>query len=318
MPDPLASGGGVHFGCDGADSATLLSDEPQLLAVNLVRSNGFSAHKGHYLVEMLPQPNLLFAEEHLVASGRQVLPMVGSADLELGNLLGVAHAFLMRTPIDIFQRTDSIPAFSSSTDVSGVEAVSEPPLTATEATASLSPALLERLTPELRVSFLRVGGCLPTNLRHMAFDLHGPEWFPVAIEQLGDVLCDFSDVFFQIQTRFWLLLFDAFRDFGTGGQRTCHLPAPSHQPDLGHKGRRHSQSLPRCRSDPTFGFAALEPSGSRPKEDLAVFGSLLSTRSSTTSAESASCPSGVWTRSWTLWAKDGCFVASASCRCFIR
>lgn len=38
-----------------------LSDEPQLLPVNLVRSNGFSALSGQYLVDMLPQLHLLFS-----------------------------------------------------------------------------------------------------------------------------------------------------------------------------------------------------------------------------------------------------------------
>ena len=74
VPDPLASGGGFHSRYDGADCATL-SDEPHLLAVNLVRSNGLEALTGHclkaltghYVVEMLPQPDLLLAEEHFAA-----------------------------------------------------------------------------------------------------------------------------------------------------------------------------------------------------------------------------------------------------------
>ena len=65
-----------------------------------------------------------------------------------------------------------------------------------------SPALLERLTPEQRVSFLRIWDRLPTHLRDIAFDLHNPEWTSVAIVRLGDVLCEFSDVFFQIQNGF--------------------------------------------------------------------------------------------------------------------
>ena len=36
----------------------------------------------------------------------------------------------------------------------------------------------------------------------MAFDLHDPGWTPPAIEQLGDVLCEFPDVFFTSKTDF--------------------------------------------------------------------------------------------------------------------
>ena len=70
------------------------------------------------------------------------------------------------------------------------------------APASPSPALLERLTPEQRASFLRVWERLPSHLRAVAFDLHSPGWTPLAIEQLGDVLCDFADVSSKSKTDF--------------------------------------------------------------------------------------------------------------------
>ena len=73
----------------------------------MVRSNGSPALTVRYTVEMLPQSDLPFAEKHFVASMRQVLPIVGAADLELGDLLGVARVPLMRAPVDVFQRTDS-------------------------------------------------------------------------------------------------------------------------------------------------------------------------------------------------------------------
>ena len=44
--DPVAWGGGSHLRYDG-DVGITLSDEPQLLAVNLVRSNGSWALNGH-------------------------------------------------------------------------------------------------------------------------------------------------------------------------------------------------------------------------------------------------------------------------------
>ena len=65
-----------------------------------------------------------------------------------------------------------------------------------------SPALLERLTPEQRVSFLCIWDSLPTHLRDIFFDSHSPDWTSVAIVQLGDVLGEFSGVFFQIQNGF--------------------------------------------------------------------------------------------------------------------
>ena len=49
----VPSGGGFHRRHDGAVGVTL-SDETQLLAVNLVRSNGYKAFTGHYLMDMIP------------------------------------------------------------------------------------------------------------------------------------------------------------------------------------------------------------------------------------------------------------------------
>ena len=66
--DPVGSGGGFHL-CYGGAVGVTLSDEPQLLAANLVRSNGSQALTGHYLVDMPPQSDLLSVEEHFVASG---------------------------------------------------------------------------------------------------------------------------------------------------------------------------------------------------------------------------------------------------------
>ena len=99
--------------------------------------------------------------------------MVAATDLEPDDLLGVAHAPLMRAAI-VFQSKNSAPALSPSTNVPVVAAVSEPSLTAAAAKASPSPALLERLTLYQRVSFLRVWDRLPRHLREIAFDLHSP------------------------------------------------------------------------------------------------------------------------------------------------
>ena len=94
--DPTATDGGFHLLYDGTVGVTL-SNEPQLLEVNLVRNNGSPALTGPYLVDMLSQPGILSVPEHFVASGRQVLPLTGFADLEAGDLVGVAHAPLLRS-----------------------------------------------------------------------------------------------------------------------------------------------------------------------------------------------------------------------------
>ena len=48
---------------------------------------------------MLQQQGILSMQEHFVASGRQVLPLTGVADLEPGDLVGVAHSPLLSVPL---------------------------------------------------------------------------------------------------------------------------------------------------------------------------------------------------------------------------
>ena len=76
--DPAAMDGGFDLLYDGAVGVTL-SDEPQLLEVNVVSSNGSPALTGQHLDDMLPQPGILSMQEHFVASGRQVLPLTDVA-----------------------------------------------------------------------------------------------------------------------------------------------------------------------------------------------------------------------------------------------
>ena len=89
--DPAPSNGAFHVRYGGTTGVTL-SDEPQLLAVNLVHNNGSPALTGHYLVDTLPQPDILTGQKQFVASGRQVLPLLGVAELEPSDLVGVADA----------------------------------------------------------------------------------------------------------------------------------------------------------------------------------------------------------------------------------
>ena len=202
--DPAASNGAFHL-CYDSTTGVTLSDESQLLAINLVRSNGSPALTGHYFVDILPQPDILSGQEHFVASGRQVLPLIGVADLEPVDLVGVADAPLLRIPLSALQHptqaagphpgqtSDSqVSAVASSTDAEGIAPAVPPP----------SPKLMKRLDPAQRSAFLRVWARLPPHRREIAFDLHDPGWDPPAIEQLGDVLCDFPDVFSTSKTDF--------------------------------------------------------------------------------------------------------------------
>ena len=134
-------------------------------------------------MDILPQSGLTSKEEHFVASGRQVIPLVGVSNLEPGDLLGVAHAPLMYVPLDALQHAGrpSGPT-SDPPEVTSVSAVTAPPLAAVTVTVSPSPALFERLTPEQRASILRVWRRLPSRLRVVAFDLHGPGWAPFVIQ----------------------------------------------------------------------------------------------------------------------------------------
>ena len=151
--------------------------------------------------EHVSQSDLPTEEEHSVASGRQVIPLDEVSNP--GDLLGVAHALLTCVPLDALQH-DGRPSDPSSDrpGVTLVPAVTTRPLAAVAATASPSPALLARLTTEQRASFLRVWERLPSHLRAVAFDLHGPGWNPLAIEQLVDVICNFGDVFSESKTDF--------------------------------------------------------------------------------------------------------------------
>ena len=88
-----------HPLCDVADCVTV-SNDPQLLVAFLGRSNGSRALTSHYFIKKLPQPGLRFAEEHFVA-GRPVLLVIGAANHDSGDLLGIADAPLIRATIGV-------------------------------------------------------------------------------------------------------------------------------------------------------------------------------------------------------------------------
>ena len=134
-----------------------------------------------------------------------MLPLIGVADLEPGDLVGVADAPFLRIPLSALQHStqaagphpgqtsdSQVSAVARSTDAEGIAPAVSPP----------SPTLMKCLNPAQRSAFLRVWARLPPHLREIAFDLHYPGWDPPAIEQLGDVLCGFPDVFSTSKTDF--------------------------------------------------------------------------------------------------------------------
>lgn len=97
---------------------------------------------------MLPQRDLLLADERFVAFERKVLPLVGPEDIVPGDLLGVAYPPPMRVPLNALQHDNQITGPScGSPAVLQVSAVTDSPFAVAADTTSPSPALLKRLNP---------------------------------------------------------------------------------------------------------------------------------------------------------------------------
>ena len=134
------------------------------------------------------------------------------------------------------------------------------------APASPLSALLERLTPEQRASFLCVWERLPPHLRAVSFDLHGTGWTPPAIEQLADFLCDFTDVFSKSKT-----------DFGSCSLMPFAISVPEGSAPVISRPHRINRILAK-EVDATlnqylaagliqhFDLSVLEPAGGHPEE----------------------------------------------------
>ena len=86
--------GGYHLLYAG-DQGISLTRVP----VSLVRSNGAPALAGSYLVDMLHGATDFSVDENLVESGLQQIPLVGTAELEPGDLLGTSPCPLLRVPV---------------------------------------------------------------------------------------------------------------------------------------------------------------------------------------------------------------------------
>ena len=167
-----------------------------------------------------------------------------------------------------FAATQRSPSPSSAlSEVSPVSAVKASPLAAP---ASRSPALRGRFSSEQRVSFLRVWARLPLHLRHVAFDLHGTDWTPGAIEQLGTVLCEFMGGLSKSKSDFGSCSLTSFiisvPEFGPGSKRSCRVQAEPHQSHPGQGSGGHLGPVSSGRSDRALDLSILEPAGGHPGE----------------------------------------------------
>ena len=93
-----ASGGAFHLRYAGTTGISL-TPEPRLVEVDLVRRGGATALTGNYMVDMLPQEGMFTLSEYFVQEGKQFIPLAGCAELEPGDLFGVASAPLLRVSI---------------------------------------------------------------------------------------------------------------------------------------------------------------------------------------------------------------------------
>ena len=141
------------------------------------------------------------SEEHFVSNGCERVPLAGISFLQPGDALGMAPARLLQVPLSAIPHGDlsddpQAAAASSQSAVCDTSVSSPPsaksvvynlhersattggngtvPVAAAPSQALPPSALLERLTPEQRDSFTRMWDTLPSHLREITFNLHGP------------------------------------------------------------------------------------------------------------------------------------------------
>ena len=111
-----------------------LTSSPQLVTVNLTRLNGYLALTGHYMVDITTFHDDQYPSEHLVASGRQTIPLTGNRDLEHGDILGTASAPLLRAPLEALVQHNEL---SDVTAVAEAAATNAAPNTSEQPSAEL-------------------------------------------------------------------------------------------------------------------------------------------------------------------------------------
>ncbi len=205
IPDDRYTDDVYHLRFAGTKTVSL-SPTPTLVKVNLVRQSGAPAFTGNYMVNMDPREDPLSDTAIFVSDGYQTVPLSGSTDLEPGDLLGTSSSPLVQVPLatlehpsldptpipDVHALHDNIPVANE-----GPPSADPPP-----PPKSPCPTLLARLDTDQRTRFLHLWDRLPLHLRDVMFDLHGSGWSPSVIDALGDVLCEYQDVFSSSKTDF--------------------------------------------------------------------------------------------------------------------
>ena len=69
-----------------------------------------------------------------------------------------------------------------------------------------------------------------------------------------------------LKDRLWLLLLNALRNLGPGGQCSDHFPVPSHKLYLDQRSGRDPQPVPRGWTDPAVDISIFESAGSHREE----------------------------------------------------
>ena len=155
--DAAATNGAFHLLYDGT-RGVVLSDEPQLLTVNLVRSNGSPALTGHYVVDILPQPDILSGQEALRCFRATGASLNRCRRSRARQTRRGRRRPTLRVPLGALQHTTHAAGrHPGQTSDSQISAVARSPDTevAAPAVPSPSPTLMERLNPAQRSAFLR-------------------------------------------------------------------------------------------------------------------------------------------------------------------
>ena len=168
----------------------------QLVAVNLIRLDGYPALIGHYTVDMITTQDGQDPSKYFIGPSRQTIPLKGYRDLEPGEILGTASAPLLRVPLEALAPHDVL---NDVTPVAESLLFSASSSLATTVTPDTSDEpfseILHRLDDGQRESFLRLWSTVPPHIRRIDFALDAPGWEPSAIDALCVTLAEYADMF---------------------------------------------------------------------------------------------------------------------------
>ena len=105
-----------------------------------------------------------------------------------------------------------------------------------------------------------------SHLPETAFDLHDLGWTHPAIEQLGDVLCEFPDVFSTSNTDFGSCSLMPFEISVTEGSAPVTSRPHRINPILAKEVEAALNQFLAAVADPTLDFTIFEPAGGHPEK----------------------------------------------------